>query len=563
MLNKVFRIFRGTVHISDIGASPEKAEKQANGKQSQDGTVAESGATTSFEDAVKLTGYGKFNHLLMLVCGLAIMGAIMEMIDIGYVLPAAECDLKLTQKDKGVLGAITYIGIICSAHAWGVLADTTGRRRIMIRALLADVVVSTLACLAPNFWTLVVLRFCNGVCVSAPAALAYAYLGEFNTPPNRNRAIILVGFITACSAIILPGLAWSVLPMQWSLPLYAGMGFRSWRLFILVGAIPALLSGLLLFWFPESPKFLLAVGRREEALAVLRRVYAVNTGKDDFPVRELTEDTSSVMANTTDRSFLALMKIVWEQTAPLFRPPYLLHTFLVCFIQFGNIASASGLLMWLPELFNYQAKYGEIHPGAATICEAVAGVLAAERNASSVLVRATRDVGVVAVSSDVSAVLQEPSCAGGTILTQVYINALIIGVADAIAPVAGSLIVNSVGKRNLLIVCMWVTGVSAIAVNFVGSYEAILALACVVIALTGMCIAHISSIVVDLFPTNYRAMAVSLSLMFGRLGSMVGNFIFGSLLDSYCDAAFYFFGGVLVLNGVFGCLLPKRGRFAN
>lgn len=46
----------------------------------------------------------------MLVCGLAIMGAIMEMIDIGYVLPAAECDLKLTQQDKGVLGAITYIG---------------------------------------------------------------------------------------------------------------------------------------------------------------------------------------------------------------------------------------------------------------------------------------------------------------------------------------------------------------------------------------------------------------------------------------------------------------------
>lgn len=562
MLSKVFRIFRGTVHISDIGASPDKP---ANGKQPPDGAVVESGATTSFEDAVKLTGYGKFNHLLMLVCGLAIMGAIMEMIDIGYVLPAAECDLQLSQQDKGVLGAITYIGIIFSAHAWGVLADTTGRRRIMIRALLADVAVSTLACLAPNFWTLVVLRFLNGVCVSAPAALAYAYLGEFNTPPNRNRAIILVGFITACSAIILPGLAWSVLPMEWSLPLYSGMGFRSWRLFILVGAIPSLLSGLLLFWFPESPKFLLAVGRREEALQVLRRVHAINTGKDAFSVRELTEDTSSVMANTTDRSFLALMKIVWVQTAPLFRPPYLLHTFLVCFIQFGNIASASGLLMWLPELFNYQAKYGQIDPGAATICQAVAGVRAAELNSTASLVRVTRDLASMAVTVPaVSDALLEPACVGGgTILTQVYVNALIIGVADAIAPIFGSLVVNSVGKRNLLIVCMWVTGASAIALNFVGSYEAVIALACVVIALTGMCIAHISSIVVDLFPTNYRAMAVSLSLMFGRMGSMVGNFIFGSLLFTHCDAAFYFFGGVLVLNGVFGCLLPKRGRFAN
>ncbi len=99
----------------------------------------------------------------MLVCGLSIMAAIMEMIDIGYVLPAAMCDLELTQADKGLLGAITYIGIICSAHMWGVLADTTGRRRIMIRALLADVVVSVAASLAPNFATLVVFRFLNGV----------------------------------------------------------------------------------------------------------------------------------------------------------------------------------------------------------------------------------------------------------------------------------------------------------------------------------------------------------------------------------------------------------------
>ncbi|KAE8737444.1 hypothetical protein FOCC_FOCC017091, partial [Frankliniella occidentalis] len=110
-----------------------------------DGTVVESGTTTSFEDAVKLTGFGKFHYLLMLVSGVSIMAAIMEMIDVGYVLPAAECDLGISQADKGVLGAITYIGIICSAHMWGVLADTTGRRRIMIRALLADVVVSVCA----------------------------------------------------------------------------------------------------------------------------------------------------------------------------------------------------------------------------------------------------------------------------------------------------------------------------------------------------------------------------------------------------------------------------------
>ena len=41
-------------------------------------------------------------------------------------------------------------------------------------------------------------------------------------------------------------------------------------------------------------------------------------------------------------------------------------------------------------------------------------------------------------------------------------------------------------------------------------------------------------------------MAVSLSLMFGRLGSIVGNLMFGSLLESACPATFYALGGVLI-----------------
>lgn len=111
--------------------------------------------------------------------------------------------------------------------------------------------------------------------------------------------------------------------------------------------------------------------------------------------------------------------------------------------------------MWLPELFNYQAKYNEIHPGAATICEAVAGVLRAEHNST---VRMTRELHETFGVEDVFASPMTPleaasGCSGSTIRTQVYINALIIGVSDAIVPIFGSLVVNKVGKRNLLSTC--------------------------------------------------------------------------------------------------------------
>ena len=41
-----------------------------------------------------------------------------------------------------------------------------------------------------------------------------------------------------------------------------------------------------LYFFPESPKFLMSQGRNEEALEVLKTIYASNTGnhRDDYPV---------------------------------------------------------------------------------------------------------------------------------------------------------------------------------------------------------------------------------------------------------------------------------------
>lgn len=65
-----------------------------------------------FEKAIHETGYGIFNYKLLLFVGLpSCMASVFETTYISYVLPNAECDLKLTLADKGVLNAITYAGI--------------------------------------------------------------------------------------------------------------------------------------------------------------------------------------------------------------------------------------------------------------------------------------------------------------------------------------------------------------------------------------------------------------------------------------------------------------------
>lgn len=63
---------------------------------------------------------------------------------------------------KGILGGVAFIGIICSSHLWGFLADTQGRRVVIMPTLMIPFILSVLSTLTNNFYILAVFRFFNG-----------------------------------------------------------------------------------------------------------------------------------------------------------------------------------------------------------------------------------------------------------------------------------------------------------------------------------------------------------------------------------------------------------------
>lgn len=110
-----------------------------------------------------LTDYGVVNYLLLLVGGLTIAALFMETCAIAFVLPVIGCDFNITAQRKGLLGGIGLLGVICSSHLWGFLADTYGRKRVMHPTLLLTVIASFASTLVSNFYVLVLLRFINGI----------------------------------------------------------------------------------------------------------------------------------------------------------------------------------------------------------------------------------------------------------------------------------------------------------------------------------------------------------------------------------------------------------------
>lgn len=59
---------------------------------------------------------GRYQVMVTIVSGLSIMGASLENMSIGYVMPYAKCDLNLTPSEQGVLAAISYLGIVSTSY---------------------------------------------------------------------------------------------------------------------------------------------------------------------------------------------------------------------------------------------------------------------------------------------------------------------------------------------------------------------------------------------------------------------------------------------------------------
>lgn len=112
---------------------------------------------------------------------------------------------------------------------------------------------------------------------SGVQASAYAYVAEFHSPEKRSTATSFVSTFMTFTSIYLPILAWIIVPKPW-LFWFIGIKFSSWRIFLLSASSLNVINIFLMLFMPESPKFLLSMGRKKEALEVLHQMYQANTG---------------------------------------------------------------------------------------------------------------------------------------------------------------------------------------------------------------------------------------------------------------------------------------------
>jgi len=122
-------------------------------------------------------------------------------------------------------------------------------------------------------WLFVTARVIGGFAVGAASVMAPAYIAEVASARYRGKlatvqqiAIISGLFAAFLSNFLLARAAGASTEVLW-------LGQQAWRWMFWMQAIPSLLFLALLLVIPESPRFLVAKGRRSDALSVLTRLY--------------------------------------------------------------------------------------------------------------------------------------------------------------------------------------------------------------------------------------------------------------------------------------------------
>ncbi|MBE1584628.1 MFS transporter [Nonomuraea angiospora] len=155
-----------------------------------------------------------------------------------------------------VLSAVAF-GMIPGVLVWGPVADRAGRKPVAFWSLLAYGVIALASAFAPNVVVLVALRVASGLALAGVYTITFPYFLELLPTRSRGRAAVYLS------------IGWPI-GMLAAIGASTTLGGLGWHVVVIASAAAGLWAFAIRAWVPESPYWLAARGRQEEARAVLR-----------------------------------------------------------------------------------------------------------------------------------------------------------------------------------------------------------------------------------------------------------------------------------------------------
>jgi MFS transporter, SP family, arabinose:H+ symporter len=205
-----------------------------------------------------------FNYLLTISVVTA-LGGLLFGFDISVIsgtIPFIQEYFGLTETMKGWMVSSALIGCIIGASFAGRLGDVHGRKKILLLTSLLFAVSAIGTALTQSIPSFIFYRILGGLAVGGASVLAPMYIAEVSPAHLRGR-MVSINQLTIVTGISLA---------YYSNYFLLAIGENAWRWMFAAEAVPAMVFMVSLIMIPESPRWLVARKREDEALAILKRI---------------------------------------------------------------------------------------------------------------------------------------------------------------------------------------------------------------------------------------------------------------------------------------------------
>jgi len=229
----------------------------------------------------------------------------------------------------GWAAACALVGCIVGCAAAGTVADFLGKKKGLALCAMCFALSSVGMLFAADLHQFVLWRLIGGVGIGAASVIAPNYIAEIAPTRVRGRCVTLyqLGIVVGILAAVFVNMLIQRMGDEvWNVS-------TGWRWMFFAGVVPAILFGFMILPAVESPRWLMKVGQREQAIAVLAKI----NGSEDAS-REASEIEDSLASEEGHISELFIT----------FRRPLLLGIMLAGLQQISGITP---VFSFLPEIF--------------------------------------------------------------------------------------------------------------------------------------------------------------------------------------------------------------------
>lgn len=246
-------------------------------------------------------------------------------IAIAYAMPILVKEWGLDHQQTGMILSAGYLGQLVGAVLFGWLAERLGRLKVLLFTILLFVSMDIACLFASGAALMMAFRFIQGIGTGGEVPVASAYINEYIGSKGRGRFFLLY------EVMFLFGLVGAGLIARALVPAYG------WKVMFLVGLIPAVILLPLRFFMKESPRWLAANGRYQEADAIVSQLE-----------RDAEAAGHQLAAPHYGSPGAVSGKSDWRE---LFKGRYAKRTLTIWAMWFCSYLVANGMITWLPTLY--------------------------------------------------------------------------------------------------------------------------------------------------------------------------------------------------------------------